>query len=90
MRLGLHCSTYCTRALVASVHHNYHERLGTRRRAYHVWALGKLSVGWDSTRWIVNSLGPIAPVEPGGKRRTTTLIRVPSVQWGHTRDLGEP
>ena len=33
MRLGLYCSTdciHCTRALLATVHHNYHERLGTR------------------------------------------------------------
>lgn len=31
---------------------------------YQVCAFGKLSVDSMSTRWIVNSLGPIAPVEP--------------------------
>ena len=30
---------------------------------YHVWALGKLLV-LVSTSWIVNNLGPAAPVEP--------------------------
>lgn len=30
---------------------------------YHVWAFGRLSVD-ASIRWIVNNLGPAAPVEP--------------------------
>ena len=34
---------------------------------YQVWALGKLTVGW-STRWMVNSLGPAAPVDPAVRR----------------------
>ena len=33
-------------------------------RTYQVCAFGKLSVESMSTRWIVNNLGPIAPVEP--------------------------
>lgn len=39
---------------------------------YQVWAFGKLAVGW-STRWIVNSLGPAAPVEPERGNITLTF-----------------
>ena len=38
---------------------------------YHVCALGRLCIGW-STRWMVKSRGPTAPVEP--KRRESELV----------------
>ena len=46
------------------------DRVGLSRNrvqvdTYHVCAFGRLSIGW-STRCMVNSLGPAAPVEPGG------------------------
>lgn len=46
-----------------TLQHRVQVQKGKSELTYHVWALGRLLV-LMSTWWMVNSLGPAAPVEP--------------------------